>query len=280
MKGTDRAILMGVLAVFVLGAFYFMVLSPKRKDAAKLSDEIAVLQGSISEQEQAATFAEEARRDFPTYYGRVVVLGKAVPEDADSASMLVQLNSISDSAQVDFLGIELSASGGATAPAEATPPPAEGAEPPAEGTAPAGGEATPASTGAATAPAPVPATETAVATLPIGATVGPAGLPALPYDLAFKGRFFSVADFIAGLDGLVRLRESSGQVDADGRLLTIDGFTLKGGAPGSSPELEAKFAVTSYVTPAEQGLTLGATPGGPAPVPGQPQTTPTASVTP
>jgi hypothetical protein len=62
-------------------------------------------------------------------------------------------------------------------------------------------------------------------------------------------------------------------------LLTVDGFSLLGGAPGSSPELKANFAVTSYVTPSTQGLTLGATPGGPAVSPAQPGTTP-ASVSP
>jgi hypothetical protein len=41
------------------------------------------------------------------------------------------------------------------------------------------------------------------------------------------------------------------------------------------------LAVTSYVTPAEQGLTAGATPGGPAPSLTQPQTQPvSAAVTP
>ena len=52
--------------------------------------------------------------------------------------------------------------------------------------------------------------------------------------------------------------------------MTVDGFALQGGAPGSSPTLEASFLLTTYVTPADQGLTLGATPEGPAAVPGSP----------
>ena len=81
-----------------------------------------------------------------------------------------------------------------------TPPPAD-----------AGGEPAPESdTDAAAAPSvtgvAAPATETAAANLPIGATVGSAGLPTLPYDLDFKGNFFQVADFVSGLDELISLR--------------------------------------------------------------------------
>jgi Tfp pilus assembly protein PilO len=287
MKTTDRAILISLIAAGLLAGFYFMVLSPKREEAAKLGDDVEKLQSAVSEQQQTAAFAEEARKDFPKYYGRMVVLGKAVPEGADSASLLVQLNSISADAGTTFHGLRLAqgAAAAAVAPAPAPVPP------PAEGTAPeAGTEAAPETTPeAATAPATAttgaspagvaPATETAAASLPIGSTVGPAGLPTLPYDLDFRGNFFQVADFVSGLDDLINLNEDSGQVAVDGRLMTVDGFALAGGAPGSSPELDATFLMTTYVTPSSQGLTLGASPTGPAAV-GETPVTPAASVTP
>ena len=268
MKGTDRAIVISLLAAGLLGAFYFMVLSPKREEASKLGEEVVALEAAVAEQEQTAAFAEEARKDFPKYYGRMVVLGKAVPQAADSASLLVELNSISDDADVEFQGMRLAQGGEAAAaaapapatttpPAETTPPPADAGGEPAPETTPTGGA--PSVTGVA-----APATETAAANLPIGATVGSAGLPTLPYDLDFKGSFFQVADFVSGLDHLIRLEDDSGQVSVDGRLMTVDGFALQGGLPGSSPVLNASFLMTTYVTPAEQGLTLGATPEGPA----------------
>lgn len=267
MKGTDRAIVISLLAAGLLGAFYFMVLSPKREEASKLGEEVVALEAAVTEQEQTAIFAEEARKDFPKYYGRMVVLGKAVPQAADSASLLVELTSISDDAGVEFQGMRLAQGGEAAAaapapapttpPAETTPPPADAGGEPAPETTPTGGA--PSVTGVA-----APATETAAANLPIGATVGAAGLPTLPYDLDFKGSFFQVADFVSGLDGLIRLEDDSGQVSVDGRLMTVDGFALQGGLPGSSPELNASFLMTTYVTPADQGLTLGASPEGPA----------------
>ena len=298
MKASDRGIVVGVAVLVMTILFYFMVLGPKRERAAELSDEIASLEESISQQEEVATFAEQARQQFPTYYGRLVVLGKAVPEQADTGSMLVQLNSIANRKNVDFRGIKLkagasgtgtggpapaAASSAAAAPAPTTPStessegatPAEGTT---EGAAPSGGSAS-ASTVASAPTAPAAATEATAASLPIGAAVGPAGLPTLPYELFFKGGFFNIAGYLGGLDSLVQMREGSGQVSVDGRLMTIDGFALKGGGPGSDPELTATLTVTSYVVPAEQGLTAGATPTAPAPAAAAP-TTPASSVTP
>jgi Tfp pilus assembly protein PilO len=305
---TDRTILVSLAVVGLLAAFYFMILGPKREKASELGDEVTELQASIDQQNQTADFAEQARQQFPEYYGRLVVLGKAVPEQADTSSMLVQLGQISSKTKVDFRGLSLSESSGGAAPAPAAPgatppagtsttpsagapapggstttpeggsaPPAAGSAPPAGGTTPApaagGATATPASS---TAAAPAPATEAVAANLPIGATVGPAGLPTLPYDLTFQGSFFDVANFMSGVDSLVQLREGSGQVAANGRLLTVDGFSLSNPTLDPVPELQVSFAVTSYVVPSEQGLTAGATPSGPAPAT-QPPTTPTSA---
>ena len=105
------------------------------------------------------------------------------------------------------------------------------------------------------APAPV-ATEAAAASLPIGATVGPAGLPVMPYELQFQGDFFQIADFVAGLDKGVSAGKK-GEVSVDGRLMTVDGFSLTRDLQKGFPSLLANFAVTTYVTPTEEGLTAG-----------------------
>lgn len=291
MKGTDRLILSVLLVGGLAVAFYLMVLAPKREEASKLSDEVEQLEASVAQQERVVEFAEAAKQDFPRYYGRLAVLGKAVPEAADSASLLVQLSRISSNADVEFRGLQLAE--GSTAASSAAPPagtaPTEGAAsvepsatdvPPVDAaaagsTASSGSTATAGST-AASAP-PTPATEAIAASLPIGATVGPAGLGTLPYELTFRGQFFQVADFIAGLDRLVDMREG-GHVAADGRLLTIDGFALSRDERQGFPWLEASFTVTSYVAPLGQGLTAGATPTAPAPaVPTAPAATATSA---
>ena len=280
MKGTDRNILFVIPVLVLVLLLYMMVISPKRQEASKLDEEIGKLEESIAAEEQTASFAEEAREEFPKYYGRLVTLGKAVPEEADSASLLVQMNGIAGRSDVVFEGIEISQGAGTAAPA---PDPAAAA--PMEGAAPA--EGTPATTDTSSAAAATetasaesstvasaPAMEAAAATLPIGATVGPAGLPTLPYTMTFSGGFFGVADFFSGVDQLVSFDDQSDLVVANGRLVTIDGFVIKGAAP----DLTTKLAVTTYITPPEQGLTGGASPGGPAPAP--PSTVPAGTAPP
>jgi hypothetical protein len=265
MKGSDRSILILLPVAALIAAFWFLVIAPKRDEAATLETEVASLQSEVDAAEAQAAFAEQARADFPQDYEKVVSLGKAVPQDDDTASLFAQLSGVASKAKVEFTSLELTnaeSEGGTAAPAPAPEPSApetpSAEEPPAEA-APA--EATPAGT---EAPTSAPATESAAALLPIGATVGPASLPVMPYKLQFKGQFFNVADFIKGLDSGVTTAD--GKVAVDGRLLTVDGFSLSGDQELGFPHLVADFAVTTYVTPEEEGLTSGATPSGPAPV--------------
>ena len=270
MKVSDKGIVFGVLVAALAIGFYVMVLSPKREQASELNDQISQLQGSISQQEQVASFAEQARKDFPRYYGRLVVLGKAVPQQADTASMLVQLNSITGGNHLKLQSLELGtdgASAGSGASASASTAATSGTSTTPTSSSPSTASAPTTSGAAATATAdPVaPATEASAASLPLGSQVGPGGLSTLPYTLKMTGGFFDIGNFIGGIDGLVQPTDDASRVTPDGRLITIDGFALTGGAPGSSPILKANFAVTTYATPADQSLTLGASPSGPAP---------------
>lgn len=275
MKGNQGMIVSGAILAVLALAFYMLILSPKRSEVSDLDSEITSLKSSIAEQDQVIAFGEQARKEFPRDYGRLVVLGKAVPEQSDTASLMIELNSIAARNRVEFRGISLSegASGEGTtttAPAPApTTPPAEGAPAPAEGES--------ATTPAATT-TPAPATEAAAANLPIGAVVGPAGLPTLPYDITLRGGFFNFADYLGDIDRLVQFDNQNGNVKVDGRLMTVDGFILAGSQPGSNPILGGSLLLTSFTTPSEQGTTAGATPGGPAPG-GVPQTTPASATT-
>jgi Tfp pilus assembly protein PilO len=269
-----------VLAGFGLAAlaaaFYMMVLSPKRQEAAKLADEVAQLEASVAVQEQAVAFAEQAKQNFDSYLTHLVILGKAVPEQADSASLLVQISQIAADAKVDFQAISLAEGGGTAGAAPAPPAPVSTA--PTEGAATVAPTTTDATAGTAAAPV-APATEAVAASLPIGSAVGAAGYPTLPYDLTFRGRYDEVADFIQGVDELVDMHDG-GQFAVDGRLVTIDGFTLHRDERFPFPTIEASFRVTTYVIPIGQGLTAGASPTAPAPVTTAPPTTIATGTTP
>lgn len=242
MTSTNRLIVAMLVVAVLAGAFWMLVLSPKREEASKLGADVERVEASLAQHRAEAAEGLEARKEFPVDYQQLVVLGKAVPGDDDTASLLVQLNRIANRAGVRFSTFTLAAGDGEAAP----PPPAEGETP-------------------------VSATEVAASTLPLGATIGTAGLAVMPYTLSFTGDFFELADFIKGLDSLVKTENE--QVAVDGRLLTIDGFTLAADANKGFPALEGSFAVTTYLTPPEQGVTAGATPTSPAPETATPAST-------
>jgi len=236
---SSSGLIVAMLAVAVLAAgFWILLLSPKREEADALSAEVTKLQSSLAQHRQEADAAAEARRQFPVNYQQLVVLGKAVPGDDDTASLLVQVNQIASRAGVRFNNLQLAASSGEEA-AAAPVTPAVGAD-----------------------VAPASATEVAASLLPLGASIGPAGLAVMPYTLTFDGNFFEVADFIKGIDSLVKT--TNDQVSVDGRLVTLDGFSLAASPNEGFPSLEATFAVTTYLTPPSQGVTGGATPEAPA----------------
>jgi Tfp pilus assembly protein PilO len=238
-----------LLAVAAIGVGFWMFgLSPKREEASELQKQADQVQVSLSQHEAEIVSAEQARDEFPAEYQRLVVLGKAVPGDDDTASLLVQVNRISEGAGVRFSNLELSSEGAEGETTEAVPP------------ASASGE-------------PISPTEAAAATMPLGATVGTAGLGVMPYTLTFEGSFFKVADFIKGLDSLVSTGKE--EVTVDGRLLTIDGFALQKAPKGEFPALQATFAVTTYLTPPGQAPTAGATPE----TPGATEAVPVATTT-
>jgi Tfp pilus assembly protein PilO len=236
--------IVGMLIVAALAAaFWILLLSPKREHASELGAEVEQQQASLAQAQSQVTEAAAARDEFPNDYRQLVVLGKAVPASDETASLLVEVNRVADRAGVRFESLLLSTSQGGEATSSA-------------GLAP---EAS--STATVPAAATVPPTEAEAALLPLGATIGSAGLGVMPYDLTFTGSFFEVADFIHGIDSLVH---TGSEVGVDGRLVTLDGFSLTEGGEASYPDLAANFSVTTYLVPPSQGTTAGATPTSPA----------------
>jgi Tfp pilus assembly protein PilO len=236
MTSSNRAIVAGLALVAVAVAFWILLLSPKRTEADELSAQANRLKTSLAQHEAEIAEAEAAKEEFPVAYQHLIVVGKAVPGEDETASLLVQMNGIASGAGGTFRNIKLSAGGSeAAAPAAAT-----------------GSEGTPASP-----------TEVAASLQPLGATVGPAGLAVMPYSVTFDGNFFQIADFIKGIDALVETKEN--QVRVDGRLLTIDGFSLEAAPDEGFPALQANFALTTYLTPPGEGSATGASPEGAVP---------------
>lgn len=258
-SASTRTIVAIVIVAALAIAFWMLLIGPKRKEADELGSQTTELQATLAQSQSAIVAGEQARREFPRDYQQLVVLGKAVPAGDESASLLVQLNHIADHAAVKFESLKV----GTTNGSEATEAPAEETAPTPEAPATEGSSGVP-----ATAVAP---TEAAASLQPIGATIGPAGLSILPYDLSFKGNFFHVADFINGIDSMIHT--GGPDVAVDGRLVTLDGFALSGDAELGFPRLNANFSVTTYLVPPGQGITAGASQGEAAEVGSNPSTT-------
>lgn len=241
---SSKRTVVALLGLVVLALiFWTQALSPKREEASKLDAQAKQLKSSLAQHEVEVAEGEAAKKEFPAAYQHLVVVGKAVPGGDETASLLVQMNGIADRAGGVFRNIKLSAGG-------------EGEAPPA---APSSGE---------TSASP---TEVAASLLPLGATVGTAGLGVMPYEVTFDGDFFQIADFIKGLDSLVATKKS--QVSVDGRLVTVDGFSLEASPEVGFPALQASFSLTTYLTPPEVGSAPGAAPE----VPGSAEATPAAA---
>lgn len=257
MSASNRLIVAMLIAAALAAGFWILLLGPKRQEASDLGNTVSELKQSLVADRAQVSEAVAAREGFPHDYQKLVVLGKAVPSDDETASLLVSLTHVSEKAKVSFREIELKAGESAAGAAEAAP----------------ATEAAPSSATSTSSPAPVAPTETAAATLPLGASVGPAGLDVMPYSLKFIGRFSYVADFIQGLDSMVKTENS--KVKVDGRLVTVNGFSLSSTQALPFPFVQADFSVTTYLTPPGQGATAGATLEAPSPVTATPASTTT-----
>lgn len=226
MTGRDRIVLIVVGVFATLAAFWFLAISPKRQDAGDLNTQIGAAQTRLQTAQASASVAEAAKVKYSSDYATVARLGKAVPVDDDMPSLVYQLEQTAKANKIDFRSIKLVGTTGATS----TPA---------------------ASTGSSSTPG-----STVAAALPPGATVGSAGFPTMPFTFDFTGSFFDLQRFLKSLDGLTAVNGKS--ISVKGRLLTVDGVALKAG-PKGFPQIDASVVVTSYLLPADEGLTSGAT---------------------
>jgi Tfp pilus assembly protein PilO len=249
--GTSGRLIVSILvAVALATAFWMLFLAPSREQADKLGSEIEQLTSAVEVARSEVAEATTAKRSFPGDYRQLVVLGQAAPAGDETASLLVELEAIASASGVTFQSIQLESSGEVAAAAPPVPATAES-------------EASSESSGSVQAAATVAPTEIAASLQPLGASIGPAGLDVMPYALEFKGDFFQIASFIKKVDSLVA--PGNNGVEVDGRLITINGFSLSADTEAGFPDLIANLSVTTYLAPLSQGVTAGATPSAPAP---------------
>jgi hypothetical protein len=244
----NKTLLIAVVATAAAtAAFWFLALAPKREEAASLEGQIATKQAELETAQQTLTAYRKSKAAYGKNYASVVRLGKAVPEDDDVRSLLVQLDAEAGGTNVDFRTIQIGGSGGPTAAA--------------------------ADAAGATGPTPPPG---AVA-------VGSAGFSAMPFTFSFRGTFANLSQFFSRMERFVTLRNE--KLNVTGRLLRLETIDLQVDQNGF-PNIRAQIGASSYLVPETQGLTAGATAQGPAaatpaatPAPGSDPAVPTTTAT-
>jgi hypothetical protein len=203
-----------------VAAFWFLALAPKREETAKLEGQVATKQAEIETSKQTLASYKASKDNYSRNYSTLVRLGKAVPEDDDVRSLLVQLDAEAGGTGVDFRTVQVG-----------------------------GGTSDSAPEGSTTAPPPG-----AVA-------VGSAGFSQMPFTFSFRGTFSNLSNFFSRMERFVTLRNE--KMNVTGRLLRLESIDLQVDQAGF-PNIRAQIGASSYLVPETQGVTVGATPAGPA----------------
>lgn len=156
MTSRDRNVVVGVVMLVLCAAFWFLALSPRRHEAADIHAQVESAQQQRDDAAQQAAAAKLAQRDHVDDQAVIAELGKALPADDDTASLLYQLQDAAGRSHVVLKSI-----------------------------APTGANGAPAGNAAAAGTAAAP-----------GTTPGPAGVTALPISLAFSGSYRDLQRFI------------------------------------------------------------------------------------
>jgi len=294
LRDRDRQILMVLVPVALIAAFWFLLLAPKREEAKESKATLQKAHERHDRASETASAGASARATFESDYVGVVRLGKAVPVGPDVASLIVQLEAASRGTGVRFdrvkVGRRASAQPSTSTAGAAAGPSQQGSTSSSGGSAGSGSSGASqggSSSGAGGSQAATGAGQarntaqgaangasqraTANSDAPSGAggqsaaggqgapKSGAAGLDSVPVEFTFKGGFFDLADMLHRVKRLVRM--ANGRLVVTGRLLVVDTlvFDVQNG-------LHTDLKATIYLAPRAEGPTAGATPAGPSTV--------------
>ena len=274
----DRKILMVLVPLVVVLAYWFLLLAPKREAATQAATTLETEQATLADAQTQASTVQAAKANFASDYAAVVALGKAIPTSVDMPSLLVQLEQAAAGTGIDLDGIAVGERTPVSDPAASTTPTAPatpGAPDPAAPTAPSGqpaqsapgaaaGSAQTAATAASTPPTPGATTTPPATGAPAASTTAAApaagALESVSLEFNFTGDFFALADFFHRLKRFVFV--DGDKVRVHGRLMTIDSVEYVS-EPEQFPALTATVRASVFLTPKAVGATAGATPAGP-----------------
>jgi hypothetical protein len=254
LTARDRKILMLLIPVAIVVAYWFLLLAPKRQESAKLQDQLTSAQAARDTAVQKLAGLGAAKQAYARDYATVIYLGKSIPSAVDMPSLLVQLDRASRGTGIKFTSIktgERTAAGAGAGGAAASGTKAQAQ----------------ASTSAQ------PATPAAGGTQ----AASNSALDNVPLDFQFDGSFFDLTDFFHRMKRFVRV--ANNKILVRGRLMTVNSFSFAPATDGF-PHLTATVHATVYLAPKSEGVAAGGTPQGPAGAPAPAGQTASTSSTP
>jgi Tfp pilus assembly protein PilO len=243
MTKRDRMMVFAVLAVVLVGGFWFLVLAPQRKAASAAEAQLGTATTELEAAKARLTAGREARDAFRRDRTTIIKLGRVVPESDDIPTLLTQLELLAKREKVDFTSYSIDASGaGASSSASSA---ASGAS---------GATATPTTTGTRS-------TDTVAPLYTPGSVEVAGGLARTPIAIKLTGTYFHLEAYLRAVQRFAVL--SAKRTDAKGRLIIVDGFgytpvggetkTDANGKPivkkSKSPELNASLSASVYYAP-------------------------------
>lgn len=293
MTERDKKLLAIFAAVVLLGGYWFLILGGKRQAVADAEQAVQEAQAALDTAKSSAQQGQIEKKRYPVSYARVLRMGKAIPTDSDFPSLLVQVNDVSEDANVNFLsltssegstesGAEAGATGGTTtceADGTVTETTSSTGSSGATATGSTGATGSTAQSGvgkardnatdakeSANSDGDRAASESAdfavkCASSPTLTDVAAqaSGLRVYAYTFTFEGSFFDLYKVYNGLLDMVRVK--NGRIKVTGRLLQINSITT---AVKAFPQLTATVDMTGYALPIGATITAGATATGPA----------------
>lgn len=268
----DRKIVLVLAPLILLLGYWFGVLAPQRAESAKVEEQLTKARGERDTAEAQIGQLNAAKASFAGDYQTVIRMGKAIPDNTDMPSLLVQLDRAARGTGVGIDEMQVTPAPPTAGAASGSTPPGGGGNPGAGGTGAQSAQGK-AVQGAGNAVNDANAKNQGNADA-AGGTGAPAaagqqapGLSTVGLQFQLSGNFFDMAEFFHRMKRFVRVANED--LVIRGRLIVIDNWSFE--AEPMSSGLKATVGASVYLSPkAQGGVTVGATPGGPgaAPTPG------------
>jgi hypothetical protein len=120
MTGRDRIVLMVIAVIAVAAGGWLLVVSPVRKEAKKYQEQLTTAQSTLSTAQSELASAKSAQTQYASAYASVVRLGKAVPPSQEVASLVYELEQVSNQRSVSFNSIVSGAAAAAASSSTST----------------------------------------------------------------------------------------------------------------------------------------------------------------